>query len=90
MTMELEFWVADGRNGEVREQVHRVAAWEILPIVERYRLREHVYIILRHSGRKRGSWIIWKRAGYTSGTYPIVGKLQESPEKENGRSTRND
>lgn len=75
MAMELEFWEADGPNGEQLDFAVRVAAWQVLPTVERYRRTDHVMIILRHASRQRGEWCIWVRAGYESATHPIIGKL---------------
>jgi len=74
MAMELEFWVPDG-NGESLDFARRVTAWEILPTVEAYRTRRHAYVILRHTSRQRGAWIIWVRPGYQSGTEPVVGPI---------------
>lgn len=76
MAMELEFWSADGPQGEAMDFAVRTAAWEILGKVERYRRPDHVMIILHHTGRQRGEWIIWARPGYTSGTEPKVGAIK--------------
>ena len=78
MAMELEFWLADGPNGEVLDFARKVEAWQILPAVERFRTKEHVLIILRHTSRQRGEWVIWVKPGYTSGTCPVVGPLEKS------------
>jgi hypothetical protein len=75
MAMELEFWENDGPNGEQLDFARRVAAWEILGAVERYRTPAHVMIGLRHTSRQRGEWIIWVRPGYVSGTAPAVGAV---------------
>lgn len=76
MAMELEFWVPDGA-GEVMERSIRVAAWEILRVVETMKTHKTAYIILRRTSRQRGSWIIWVRKGYWSSTDPVVGPLEE-------------
>lgn len=75
MAIELEFWLPDGANGEVLDFALRTAAWQILPLVERFRRPDHAYIILRHTSRQKGEWIIWVKNGYTSGTHPTVGPL---------------
>ena len=75
MAMELEFWIADGPNGEQLDFAVRLSAWQILPTVERHRRTDHVMLILRHTSRQRGEWCIWVRQGYNSGTYPTAGKL---------------
>ena len=77
MALELEFWLPDGPNGEVLDCAVRVNAWEILRTVERYRRRhQHAYIILRHTSRQKGEWVIWMRQGYTSGTGMSVGRME--------------
>lgn len=76
MAMELEFWKADGPNGEALDFAVRTAAWDLLGKVERYRAPDHVMIMLRHTSRQRGEWVIWVRGGYTSGTAPAVGKVE--------------
>lgn len=75
MSMELEFWLPDGPNGEVLDFAVRCQAWNLLGLVERYRRNDHAYIILRHTSRQRGEWCIWVRPGYTSATLPAVGPL---------------
>ena len=75
MAMELRFWVADGPNGELLDFATRVQAWQIVPTIERFRRSDHVYIILQHTSRRRGAWIIWVKPGYVSGTCPVVGKI---------------
>ena len=75
MAMELEFWLPDGKKGEILDFAVRTAAWQILPQVERFRRPEHAYIILRHTSRQKGEWIIWVKPGYSSETAPIVGPL---------------
>lgn len=79
MALELEFWAADGPNGEMCEFAIRVKAWEILPKVERYRRPDTVCISLKHTTRQRGEWMIWVRPGYNSGTHPAVGPLRVYP-----------
>lgn len=79
MAMELEFWQADGPNGEVLDFAVRVAAWQILPFFHRFKRPDHVYAILRHTGRRQGDWCVWVRDGYTSGTHPAIGKLESVP-----------
>lgn len=74
MAMELEFWVEDGK-GESLEFATRVQSWQIVPFFERYKRPDTVYIILRHTSRQRGEWIIWVKPGYTSDTQPLVGPL---------------
>ena len=73
MAMELEFWRADGPNGEVLDFARRVKAWQILPVVERFQTPEHVLIVLRRTSRHRGEWAIWVKPGYTGGTCPTTG-----------------
>lgn len=78
MAMELEFWLADGPNGEVLDFARKVKTWQILPAVERFRTKEHVLIILRRTSRRRGAWIIWVKSGYMSGMCPTIGPLETS------------
>lgn len=75
MAMELEFWQADGPNGEALDFARRVAAWEILGVAERYRAPHHVMLILRHTNRQPGEWIVWVAPWYKGGTQPVVGKI---------------
>jgi hypothetical protein len=75
MAMELEFYRADGSNGEVMLSAHKVTAASRLGVIKRYRSPDCVYIILRHTSRHRGAWIIWVRQGYDSGTHPTVGPI---------------
>jgi len=75
MAMELEFWVADGPNGEALDFAVPVAAWQILPTTERYRRPDHVMMVLKHTSRQRGEHVVWVRPSYASGTYPAVGLL---------------
>jgi len=75
MAMELEFWTPDGPNGEVLDFAIQVAAWSILPTVTRYQRPDHCMIVLKHTSRQRGEWIIWVRKGYDSETHPVVGPL---------------
>lgn len=75
MALELEFWNADGPNGEALDFAMRVSAWQILGAVERYRRPDHVMISLHHTSRHKGEWVIWVRPGYDSGTHPTPGPL---------------
>lgn len=79
MAMELEFYLSDGPNGEVLDFAIRCSAGTLLPLVELHRRPEHCYIVLRHTSRQRGEWIIWVREGYTSGTHPTVGRSMDAP-----------
>ena len=80
MAMELEFWSPDG-SGERLDFAVKVAAWQIFPTAMRYRRPDHAYIILRHTSRQRGEWIIWVRDGYVSETCPVVGPIETAPNK---------
>lgn len=77
MAMELEFWKPDGPGGEQLDFAVRTQAWQILGMVERFRRPDHAVIILRHTSRQRGEWVVWIRKGYTSGTSPVVGPLEQ-------------
>ena len=79
MAMELEFYTPDGPNGEALDFAVRCSAGTLLPLVERHRRPDHCYIVLRHTSRQRGEWIIWIREGYTSGTHPTVGRIMDAP-----------
>ena len=78
MSMELEFWVPDGPHGEALDFARPVAAWQIPGVIERYRDKQrHAYVILRHTSRQRGAWIVWVRDNYQSGTCPQVGSIEQ-------------
>ena len=76
MAMELEFWKPDSPNGECLDFAVRTHAWQILGFVERYRRpKDCAYIILRHTSRQQGEWVIWVRPGYVSETGMTVGVM---------------
>lgn len=77
MAMELEFWLPDGPNGESLDFAVRTASWNLLQNVERYRRADHAYIMLRHTTRQRGEWIIWVNPNYKGGTFPAVGAMKK-------------
>lgn len=77
MAMELEFWLPDGPNGEVLDFAVRTSAGTMIPQFLRYlRKDDHAYVMVTHVSRQRGSWIVWVRPGYDSGTHPAVGRIE--------------
>lgn len=76
MAMKLEFWEADGPNGEAQQAEVRVSAATMIQTFEQYKNSRTVMVTLAHTSRQRGEWVVWVKRGYTSGTRPMVGKVE--------------
>lgn len=77
MAMELEFWLSDGPDGECLDFAVRVSIGTLIPQIDRYWRTDHAYAILNQTSRSRKeAWIVRVKPGYSSGTTPAVGRIE--------------